>query len=79
MPRSAPRHDADAGGPPEVLAAKAALRQEVWSAMRAARVARFPGAEGRIPNFAGAENAVKGPGEVGGGFASPTTGKLPVR
>jgi 5-formyltetrahydrofolate cyclo-ligase len=38
-----------------VLAAKAALREEVWSAMRAARVARFPGAAGRIPNFTGAE------------------------
>ncbi|MGH3227699.1 MAG: hypothetical protein ACRDOA_03830 [Streptosporangiaceae bacterium] len=27
-----PRHDRDAGGPAEVLAAKAALRQQVWSA-----------------------------------------------
>jgi 5-formyltetrahydrofolate cyclo-ligase len=59
MARSAPRHDRDAGGPAEVLAAKAALRQEVWSAMRAARVARFPGAEGRIPNFTGAEAAAE--------------------
>ena len=42
-----------------MLAAKAALRQEVWSAMRAARVARFPGAEGRIPNFTGAEAAAE--------------------
>src|SRR5262249_59618772 len=57
MPRAAPRHDRDAGGPAEVLAAKADLRQEVWSAMRAARVARFPGAAGRIPNFTGAEAA----------------------
>src|ERR1700684_4326097 len=57
MPRSAPRHDREAGGPADVLAAKAALRQEVWSAMRAAKVARFPGAEGRIPNFTGAEAA----------------------
>jgi 5-formyltetrahydrofolate cyclo-ligase len=55
--RRAPRHDHDAGGPAEVLAAKAAVRQDVWDAMRAARVARFPGAEGRIPNFAGAEAA----------------------
>jgi 5-formyltetrahydrofolate cyclo-ligase len=54
MPRTAPRHDRDAGGPAEVLAAKAALRQEVWSAMREARVARFPGAAGRIPIFTGA-------------------------
>jgi 5-formyltetrahydrofolate cyclo-ligase len=59
MPRSAPRHDRDAGGPADVLAAKAALREEVWSAMRAAKVARFPGAGGRIPNFTGAEAAAQ--------------------
>ncbi len=59
MPRPAPRHDRDAGGPPDVLAAKAALRQEVWAAMREARVARFPGAAGRIPNFTGAEAAAE--------------------
>jgi 5-formyltetrahydrofolate cyclo-ligase len=57
MARSAPRHDHDAGGPAEVLAAKAALREEVWSAMRQAKVARFPGAAGRIPNFTGSEAA----------------------
>ena len=39
MARPAPRHDRDAGGPAGLLAAKAALRQEVWSAMRAAKVA----------------------------------------
>jgi 5-formyltetrahydrofolate cyclo-ligase len=54
-----PRHDRDAGGPAEVLAAKAELREEVWSAMRAAKVARFPGAAGRIPNFTGAEAAAE--------------------
>jgi len=59
MARSAPRHDRDAGGPADLLAAKAALRQEVWSAMRAAKVARFPGAVGRIPNFTGAEAAAE--------------------
>jgi 5-formyltetrahydrofolate cyclo-ligase len=59
MPRSVPHHDRDAGGPAEVLAAKATLRQEVWSAMRAAKVARFPGAAGRIPNFTGAEAAAE--------------------
>jgi 5-formyltetrahydrofolate cyclo-ligase len=59
MPRTAPRHDRDAGGPADVLSAKAALRQEVWSAMREARVARFPGAAGRIPNFTGAEAAAQ--------------------
>ena len=59
MPRTAPRHDRDAGGPAEILAAKAALRDEVWSALRAARVARFPGAAGRVPNFTGAEAAAE--------------------
>ncbi|HUA43458.1 MAG TPA: 5-formyltetrahydrofolate cyclo-ligase [Streptosporangiaceae bacterium] len=57
MRRAAPRHDRDAGGPADVLAAKAELREEVWAAMRAAKVARFPGAAGRIPNFTGAEAA----------------------
>jgi 5-formyltetrahydrofolate cyclo-ligase len=59
MTRSVPRHDRDAGGPADVLAAKAALREEVWSAMRVAKVARFPGAAGRIPNFTGAEAAAQ--------------------
>ena len=59
MVRAAPRHDRDAGGPADVLAAKAVLRQDVWSAMRAAKVARFPGAAGRIPNFTGAEAAAE--------------------
>jgi 5-formyltetrahydrofolate cyclo-ligase len=58
-PAPRPRHDRDAGGPADVLAAKAALREEVWSAMRQARVARFPGAAGRIPNFTGAEAAAQ--------------------
>ena len=59
VPRHAPRHDRDAGGPADVLAAKAGLRAEVWAAMSAARVARFPGAAGRIPNFTGAEAAAE--------------------
>lgn len=53
------RHDSDAGGPADVLAAKAALRDEVWSAMKSAKAARFPGAVGRIPNFVGAEAAAE--------------------
>jgi 5-formyltetrahydrofolate cyclo-ligase len=53
------RHDADAGGDAALLEAKAQLRAEVWNAMRAAKVARFPGAEGRIPNFVGAEAAAE--------------------
>jgi hypothetical protein len=59
VPRPVPRHDRDAGGPADVLAAKAGLREEVWTAMSAARVARFPGAAGRIPNFTGAEAAAE--------------------
>jgi 5-formyltetrahydrofolate cyclo-ligase len=42
-----------------VLAAKAALREEVWNALTAAKVTRFPGADGRIPNFVGAEHAAE--------------------
>jgi 5-formyltetrahydrofolate cyclo-ligase len=34
---------------------KEALRQEVWQNLQQKRAARFPGAEGRIPNFIGAE------------------------
>src|SRR5438445_9765878 len=54
-----PRHDRDAGGPADLLAAKADLRSEVWSRLRAAGASRFPGAEGRIPNFTGAEAAAE--------------------
>jgi 5-formyltetrahydrofolate cyclo-ligase len=85
MVRRAPRHDRDAGGPADVLAAKAALRQEVWAAMRAARVARFPGAEGRIPNFTGAEAAAERLRalplwqEAGTVKANPDSAQLPVR
>ena len=42
-----------------MLAAKAALRDEVWTALQAAGAARFPGARGRIPNFTGAEGAAE--------------------
>jgi 5-formyltetrahydrofolate cyclo-ligase len=60
VPRpSKPRHDHDAGGPADLLAVKAALREDVWEALRAAKVARFPGAAGRIPNFTGAEAAAE--------------------
>lgn len=52
-------HDQDAGGSPELLAAKAELREQVWSALREQRQARFPGAHGRIPNFVGAEAAAR--------------------
>jgi 5-formyltetrahydrofolate cyclo-ligase len=83
--RRAPRHDHDAGGDADVLAAKAAVRQLVWDAMRAARVARFPGAEGRIPNFTGAEAAAQRLRERGEWHAArtlkanPDSPQLPVR
>lgn len=57
--REGRRHDRDAGGDPELLAAKAALRDEVWTALTGARVARFPGARNRISNFVGAEAAAE--------------------
>jgi 5-formyltetrahydrofolate cyclo-ligase len=85
VPRAAPRHDRDAGGSADVLAAKAALRQEVWDAMRAAKVARFPGAAGRIPNFSGAEAAaqrLRGTAEWQAARtlkANPDSAQLPVR
>jgi 5-formyltetrahydrofolate cyclo-ligase len=85
MVRSAPRHDRDAGGPAEVLAAKAALRHEIWSAMRTAKVARFPGAAGRIPNFTGAEaaaerlRAMAAWHAAGTLKANPDSAQLPVR
>lgn len=41
------------------MRSKDAVRREVWEAMEAEGVARFPGAEGRIPNFAGAKAAAE--------------------
>jgi 5-formyltetrahydrofolate cyclo-ligase len=37
--------------------AKQAVRERVWALLERERVARFPGASGRIPNFAGAPAA----------------------
>lgn len=59
MPRTVHDHSADAGGDPDVLEAKRALREEVWGALSSAGAARFPGARGRIPNFTGAEAAAE--------------------
>jgi len=38
---------------------KDAVRKEIWKAMDREGVSRFPGAEGRIPNFAGAKLAAE--------------------
>ncbi|HEY2723711.1 MAG TPA: 5-formyltetrahydrofolate cyclo-ligase [Pseudonocardiaceae bacterium] len=53
------KHHSDAGGPAEILATKAQLREQVWGDLREHRLARFPGARGRIPNFVGAEAAAE--------------------
>ena len=38
-----------------MMQSKEEIRHKVWSVMQREKVARFPGAQGRIPNFAGAE------------------------
>jgi 5-formyltetrahydrofolate cyclo-ligase len=79
------RHDHDAAGDPEVLAAKATLRDEAWAAIRDAGAARFPSPENRIPNFVGAEAAAERLRETeqwGGARtvkANPDSPQLPVR
>ena len=37
------------------MKSKDAIREEVWALLQENKVARFPGAQGRIPNFIGAE------------------------
>jgi 5-formyltetrahydrofolate cyclo-ligase len=82
MPR---RHDEDAGGPAELLAAKAALRDQVWSAMSVKGIARFPAPVNRIPNFVGAEAAARALADTseweGAATikANPDSPQLPVR
>src|SRR5829696_2165474 len=51
------RHDHDAGGDADLLAAKAVLRERVWADLDQPGVARFPKPANRIPNFVGAEAA----------------------
>ena len=41
------------------------IREQVWESLRRERVARFPGVEGRIPNFLGAEGCAKQLAETG--------------
>jgi 5-formyltetrahydrofolate cyclo-ligase len=48
---------ASAPGLEEVARAKRAVRERVWALLERERAARFPGATGRIPNFAGAPTA----------------------
>lgn len=85
MSRTPRRHDADAGGDPDVLAAKAALREEVWAALTEAGAARFPGARNRISNFVGAEAAAErlratpAWAQAATIKANPDSAQLPVR
>jgi 5-formyltetrahydrofolate cyclo-ligase len=86
MAQRAPRaHDHDAGGDREVLDAKAALRDEVWSALEDAGVTRFPGPRNRISNFVGAEAAADRLRETGAWRraatlkANPDSPQWPVR
>jgi 5-formyltetrahydrofolate cyclo-ligase len=53
------RHDHDAGGDAELLAAKGVLREQVWSDLDQPGIARFPKPVNRIPNFVGAEAAAR--------------------
>jgi 5-formyltetrahydrofolate cyclo-ligase len=48
---------ASAAGLEEAARAKQAVRERVWALLERERAARFPGATGRIPNFAGAPAA----------------------
>jgi 5-formyltetrahydrofolate cyclo-ligase len=83
--RTTRRHDHDAGGDPELLAAKAELRDEVWSALTEAKVSRFPGARNRISNFIGAERAAERLRDTDAWRAAatikanPDSAQLPVR
>ena len=41
------------------MSTKDQIREQAWQILKEKRVARFPGAEGRIPNFLGAEACAK--------------------
>ena len=68
-----------------MLDAKAALREEVWAALAVPGVSRFPGPDGRIPNFVGAEVAAERLRELeqwqraATVKANPDSPQLPVR
>jgi len=70
---------------PGADATKQAIRERVWRTMVSGRAARFPGADGRIPNFVGAERAARLLATVEAWRASgtlksnPDAPQLPVR
>jgi 5-formyltetrahydrofolate cyclo-ligase len=61
------------------------VREHVWALLQERRVARFPGARGRIPNFTGAEAAAERLARLDGWRAAravkanPDSPQLPVR
>ena len=65
--------------------AKQAVRERVWRALREQKASRFPGAQGRIPNFVGAEDAARRLAELdawqraGVLKSNPDLPQLPVR
>jgi 5-formyltetrahydrofolate cyclo-ligase len=69
----------------EISTAKQAWRERTWRALQESGAARFPGARGRIPNFAGAEIAAERVAELAewrGAVtvkANPDAPQLPVR
>jgi 5-formyltetrahydrofolate cyclo-ligase len=69
----------------EAARAKQAVRERVWALLERERVARFPGAKGRIPNFAGAPAAADRLAALPGWQAArvvkanPDAPQLPVR
>ncbi len=48
----------------DIKALKKTLREEIWQKLTESRIARFPGAFGRIPNFVGAERAAEQAAEL---------------
>lgn len=70
---------------PRAPRSKQEVRERVWSLLTARRVARFPGAPGRIPNFVGAEAAARRLAETPAWRAArvvkcnPDAPQLPVR
>jgi 5-formyltetrahydrofolate cyclo-ligase len=69
----------------EAAEAKQDIREQVWALLERKGVARFPGARGRVPNFAGAEAAAERLAEVPEWLradvlkANPDAPQLPVR
>lgn len=71
--------------PRSTAEAKQAVRERVWALLVQERAARFPGTRGRIPNFAGAQDAaahlaaLPGWRDAGVMKANPDAPQLPVR